>query len=189
MSNPYEATPDQQLVASPKALPPRQPPGLVGHIRVVAILMLVQGVLELLMAIYYVIFGILFGGMFGEAMMEHPDFQRGQAPPPEFMSAIMMGVPIVMGLVGFVVGVLHVYAGYRNFLFQNRTLGIIALVGGLASIMTIYCCPTSFMLFIYGAIVYLNESVAKAFAMAAQGYPADAILFTFSRQQHETPKD
>jgi len=190
MSNPYEAPSEQQPSASTKPLPPPQPPGLVGHIRIVAVLMIVQGVLELLIALYLLVFGVFFGATFGEAMMESPDFRQAQGPPPELMSGIMTATPIVMGCFGFAVGVLHLYAGYRNFLIQNRTLGIIALVGGLASIMTIYCCPTSFLLFIYGAIVYMNDSVVKAFAMSSNGYPADAILFTFSGYRHgEEKKD
>lgn len=185
MSNPYEATAAPTPLGTNKPLPPPEPPGLVGHVRIVAILMLVQGVLELLMAVYYVVFGLFFGASFSEAMLENPNFRQGQGPPPEVMSSIMTATPIVMGFFGFVVGVLHVYAGYRNFLFQNRTLGIIALVGGMASIMTVYCCPTSFVLFIYGAIVYMNDSVARAFAMSSEGYPADAILFTFSGYRYQ----
>jgi hypothetical protein len=180
MSNPYEAPIDYAPQATTKPLPPRELPGLVGHVRIVAILMIVQGVLELLMAIYFIVFGFFFGATLGEAMMKDPNFRQGQGPPPELMSAIMTATPIVMGSVGFIVGVLHIYAGFRNFLFQNRMLGIIALVGGMASIGTVYCCPTSFMLFIYGAIVYMNPSVVRAFGMAAEGYPSDAILFTFS---------
>jgi hypothetical protein len=142
------------------------------------------------MALYYIFLGIFFGATFGEAMMENSNFRQGQGPPPEVVSAIMTATPIVMGFFGFVVGVPHVYAGYRNFLFQNRTLGIIALVGGLASILTVYCCPTSFLLFVYGAIVYMNESVARAFAMGREGYPADAILYTFSGHRYnEKEKD
>lgn len=188
MSNPYEAPNDQVPQATTKPLPPPQPPGLVGHVRIVAILMIVQGVLELLLAIYFIVFGLFFGSTFGDAMMRDPNFRQGQGPPPELMSAIMTATPIVMGAVGFVVGVLHVYAGFRNFLFQNRMLGIIALVGGMASIGTVYCCPTSFMLFIYGAIVYMNASVTRAFDMAVEGYPSDAILFTFSGYRHTEEK-
>ncbi|MBP89010.1 MAG: hypothetical protein CMJ64_20235 [Planctomycetaceae bacterium] len=187
MSNPYA---DPQPTAPSKPLPPPQPPGLVGHVRIVAVLMLVQGVLELLMAIYYAVFGIFFGSTLGEAMMENSGMRQAQGPPPELMSAIMTATPIVMGFFGFIVGVLHVYAGYRNFLFQNRRLGIIALVGGMASIMTLYCCPTSFLLFIYGAIVYMNDSVVTAFAMTSEGYPPDAILVTFTGyRNNEQEKD
>lgn len=185
MSNPYESHFEPRALPANKPLPQQQPPGLVGHVRVVAILMIVQGILELLIAIYYVVFGIFFGSAFSEAMLQDPNFQQGQGPPPELMSGIMTATPIVMGFFGLAVGVLHVYAGYRNFLFRNRTLGIIALVGGLASIMTVYCCPTSFLLFIYGAIVFVNDSVSRAFAMAGEGYPTDAILFAFSGYRND----
>lgn len=185
MSNPYEAPTGKDPRDLNKPLPPAQPPGLVSQVRVVAILMMIQGVFELLFAIYLGVFGLFFGGMMGQMMREDPNFQRGGGPPPEFVEAMMTYMPVAMGVGGLLAGILHCYAGYRNFQFSSRTLGIVALVSGLLTISTFYCCPTAFALFIYGLIIYMNDQVAKAFEMTAEGYPPDAILATFSRYRYE----
>ena len=183
MSNPYEASSGGDPHTLNKPLPAAQLPGMVGHIRIVAILMMIQGVLELLMAVYYVCFGIFFGEAFSQAVIENQ--QGGNPPPREFVTTMMTVTVFVLGACGLIPGVLHCYAGYRNFLFSNRTLGMIALAGGIVSLGTIYCCPTSMALLIYGCIVYQNQQVGKAFALTAEGYPPDAILTTFSRYRYE----
>jgi hypothetical protein len=157
-------------------LPPAQEPGLVGHVRVVAILMMVQGTLEILMGFFWVTMAALFPTL--TSMMEG---QQNQPPPPEealwFIIVLYGGI----GVVHLVVGILHAYAGYHNYSFKRRTLGIVALSSGVGTLFGCYCLPTAVALSVYGLIVYLNGPVGRAFTMGDEGYPGDAILVTFSR--------
>ena len=116
-----------------------------------------------------------------EGLMDNPQFQQGNGPPPEVMINMMSwgygGVGVVVGIIG----VLSILAGYRNWKFKGRTLGIVSLVAGLGTILSCYCLPTSLALCIYGLIVYLNGPVAAAFRMGEEGYSGDEITMTFSR--------
>lgn len=149
---------------------------MVGHVRIIAILLIVQGVLELLVSLYYCAFGLFIGPSLTNAMMENSQMQPGGGPPREFMSTVMTATWIVMAACGLVPGVLHCWAGFRNFMFRGRTLGIIALISSVVSMGTVYCCPTSVALLIYGLIVYLNGYVARAFDLANAGRRPEEIL-------------
>ena len=125
--------------------------GLVDHVSIVAILLLVQGTLEL----FFALFGFAFMAMvfFG----------------PEKELAGMRGVAILLGGVSapaLLAGVLRIIAGVFNLRFRRRGLGLAALGLGLLTMITGYCAPSAIALSIYGLIVYLNESVTVAFAMA-----------------------
>jgi hypothetical protein len=100
------------------------------------------------------------------------------------VSWIYGGLGVVIGIIGL----LNIIAGYRNFKFKGRVLGIVSLVAGLGTIFTCYCAPTSLALTIYGLIVYLNAPVAAAFRMGEEGYSGDEIAMTFSPlRQGQTP--
>lgn len=188
MSNPYESP--FEVTAAPFAtsrpLPPPQAPGLVGQVRIVAILMIVQGVLELLMGCFLVGMSIMAVTVMKDAFANNPGMPPpGQGPSPEVMGNIVFGTYLAMGLGAFVLGLLHCYAGYQNFNFRGRVLGIVASLAGLGAVFTCYCLPTGIALCIYGLIVHCNPSVAAAFQMQAEGYSGDAILATFSRYYYE----
>jgi hypothetical protein len=70
-------------------------------------------------------------------------------------------------------------AGIRNYKFRGRTLGLIALGGGMVTVMTCYCAPTAIGLGVYGLITYLNPEVAQAFAMGEAGTSRDDILSAY----------
>ena len=192
MSNPYE-TPSG-LEAAPTVgdlpVPSQQPPGMVSQIRVVAVLMGLQGVLVGLLGAFLVCMGIFFGTALRQAMREDGGFQQGRGPSPDMLANILGGTYGGLGLLLLAIGIVHGYAAYRNFQFKGRTLGIVSLSMGILTAITIYCACTSIPLFIYGLIVYLNSSVASAFRMGDQGYSADTILSTFSpaRYNQQVPK-
>jgi hypothetical protein len=188
MSNPYESPPE--VISSPSAvsrpLPPPQPPGLVGHIRIVAILMIVQGVLELLMGFFLIGMSFMAVTVMKDMFANNPAMPPpGQGPSPEVMGNVLFGTYLSMGIAAFLLGLLHCYAGYQNFNFRGRMLGLIGSLGGLGAIITCYCLPTGIALCVYGLIVHFNASVAAAFQMQAEGFSADAILATFSRYHYE----
>ncbi|MDP6447260.1 MAG: hypothetical protein QF805_25920, partial [Pirellulaceae bacterium] len=63
MSNPYQATSlDESIPSHDLRLPPPREQGLVGQVRIVAILMVVQGALELVMGVFLVVIGLMARG-------------------------------------------------------------------------------------------------------------------------------
>lgn len=181
MSNPYEApTGDMPFEMGGRSLPPPQEPGMVGQIRIVSILMMVQGALDLLAGLGLIGMGFFMAFAMKEAMMENPQMQQGNGAPPEIMVNMVSwfygGLGVVIGLIG----ALCIFAGYRNWQYKGRTLGIVALVAGLGTIFSCYCAPTSLALCIYGLIVYLNAPASSAFRMGEEGFTGDEIAMTFS---------
>jgi hypothetical protein len=69
----------------------------------------------------------LFVGVAMPVMMEAPELQQGDAPPPEFMFDILSWTYVGLGAVAGIIGALNVFAGYRNWKFKGRVLGIVAL--------------------------------------------------------------
>jgi hypothetical protein len=188
MSNPYESPYyEPEKVADPsRTLPQPQQPGLVGQVRIVAVLMIVQGVLELITGAFLIVMSFLAGTVMKDVFANNPNIPpEGKGPSPEVMSNILFGTYAIMGISGLLLGVLHVFAGYRNFDFRGRALGIVGATAGLAAAVTCYCLPTGLALCIYGLIVYLNQSVEMAFRTRSEGYPSEAILVTFSRYHFE----
>lgn len=181
MSNPYESPPgDLPTPDGTGQLPPPQEPGLVGQVRIVSILMMVQGALDLFVGLGLVGMAVFMGVAMRDAMMENPQLQQGNGPAPDVMVDIMSYSYGGLGLVIAIIGALNIYAGYRNWKFKSRALGIISLVAGIGTIFTCYCAPTSIALCIYGLIVYLNGPVSAAFLMGEEGYSGDEITMTFS---------
>lgn len=157
---------------------------MVSHVRVLAALMLAQGVLALLAGLMYGGMGLFMKFGMAEMMKNDPQLQQG-GPPPEQMVAIMTWTYVGMGVVAGVIGLLHVYAGFRCWQFKERSLGMVSLVVGLAAVLTCYCAPTSFALAIYGVVVFLNPSVEEAFRMGDAGVPPDEITLAFSKARYQ----
>jgi hypothetical protein len=152
--------------------------GLVGHVRVLGILMLVHGVLALLCGLLFIAMAIFFPMIF--AAMEPPPNARAGEPSPEFIAGIAGGVYGTIGLITLIAGGLQIYAGYQTYLFRKRQLGIIALIVGVGASLSCYCSITAIGLLIYGLFVFLNASVKEAFELGAQGYPPDQIDAMFN---------
>ena len=142
--------------------------GLARQVTVVAILMMVQGGLEMLMGIFFVIFG---GAMAVYARQEA--VQQGLA---------FGGVSGAMGMAGMVTGLLHVVAGWQSYFFRRRWLGFLALFTGLGSMLTCYCFPTALVLMIYGLIVYASAQTAWAFELGRRGMSREQILMALYTQ-------
>jgi len=150
-----------------------QGPGLVRHVVPVAILMLVQGALELLIGILLVAAAVLVPMMIPGAFGDHT-----KAPVP--IGWIMAATYGAMGGGGLVSGVLHIVGGILGLRFRRRMVGIVALAVGMAgSLFTCYCSPTAIGLGIYGLVTYLNPAVIAAFALGDAGVPAADIRARF----------
>ncbi len=145
------------------------------QIKVVAILMMIEGVLEGLMGIFLCV----MGPVMMELLKSTPTPPHGAgAPPPELFGAIY----IAMGIPTLLAGIIKVVAGIRNVSFKSRTLGFIGLGSGLLSFASCYCIPTALGVGIYGLIVYINEKSAQAFQMGDSGMPGDQIVATLDAQ-------
>ena len=187
MSNPYESPNFDSPSGSESPGPSSSgavPSGMVQQVRVIAILNAVQGLLELMMG------GLLvFAGVMMLAMEDNPEFQRAmeqQQDPAaaEIMPYMWIGYTVIGALL-IASGIFRMIAGFTNWKFRGRIMGIASMVVGLVSVIGCYCAPTSLAVLVYGMIVYLNPSVAQAFQMGSEGVPGDRILFEFSpyRQQ------
>jgi hypothetical protein len=85
-----------------------------------------------------------------------------------------------LGLLVLLGSALHIVAGIRNYGYRSRTLGIVALITGMATtLVTCYCAPTAIAIGVYGLVCYLNPSVTQAFQMVATGRPKSEVLTWF----------
>jgi hypothetical protein len=172
MENPYQS-PEEPSVAGWG--PNQRPQGLVGHIRVLAILMIVQGSFEVLMALLYGTMAVVMGSVMSQPGMQQ---QQGGPPPEQFfwITLVMYGAFAIAALIA---AILHIVAGIKNYRFRGRVLGIVALAGGALTLFTCWCLPTAIGLGVYGLIVYLNGPVTEAFRMGEDGCSPDKILSAF----------
>jgi len=169
-ANPYSAPyPGQYLP------PPGSGYGWVQQIRVVAILNCVQGGLECLLGTMLVGMGIFLPIMIGMDNNNRAFRNNGQAGSEWVLLAIYGG----FGAVVLAAGILRFYAGWQNFKFRKRVVGIVSFCCGLVSMLGCYCAPTAIGMLVYGLIVYLNPAVQAAFVMGEQGLSPDEILNSF----------
>jgi len=165
MSNPYESP--QDFSRAPVDLPPAAgSSSTVVKVRVLAILMIVQGALEALAGLMVTGMGLFFYFYLGPQMIAQQQQQSGPPPP---MWVFLIYLPFGIALLA--VAALRIYAGFCNLSFKGRTLGIIAISCGLATALTFYCAPTAIGLMIYGLIVYLDGNVTQAFKDVEAGLP------------------
>ena len=171
MENPYQS-PLAPLGSSNSMNPFQRRCGLVHHVRVVAILMIVQAALEFLAAL-----GLGALAVYMPIMLRQMPHQP--APPEQPAMWILPLVYSGMAATALVASVLHLWAGLRNYRFRGRTLGIVALACGMLTVLTCYCVPTAVAIGVYGLIVYLNPEASEAFRMGEAGCEPTEILATF----------
>jgi hypothetical protein len=146
---------------------------MVGQVTAVAILMIVQGVLEIGIGLLLLVMSVFIPMMMEEAVKQQP-----QPPPPgldAFPLQVMTTVYAAMASAGILAGIIHIIGGIMGLRYRGRTLGIVALLLGLVSVATCYCSVTTIGLAVYGLIVYFNADVAHAFELASQGMPVSEI--------------
>lgn len=165
MTNPYESPDD--FSHTPFQLPSAASnSSTIGKVKVLAILMIVQGALEVLLSLLLAGTGVFLYFTTYQIMAAQ---QRASGGPPPPAWIFLIQVPI--GLLVLAAAAIRIYAGIRNLSFKGRTLGIIAISCGLVTSLTMYCAPTGIGLMIYGLIVYLDGNVAKAFKDVEAGLP------------------
>jgi|GEM_PF-6767247 len=131
-NNPY-ASPEP--APSPLGPPCSQLSGWARHVRIVARLLVLQGVLEL--------------GPAGMAWL----LLLKKKPDAQLLILPMLFLPV-----------LKIVAGRRNGHFRDRAIGIVALATAPLFGPMFICFPTAVLLAIYGLFVYFTDDAKHAFA-------------------------
>jgi hypothetical protein len=184
MINPYQppAFDARQFQDAPSYTPGSEAYGWVKQVRTFAVLNAVQGALEIPV-------GLMMSGMsvFLPTLARLDRNANGnngdQGQIDTWMLWLMAGIYLAIGLPVLASGILRIVAGVKNYRFGGRTLAMVSLILGMASMLTCYCAPTAMGLFVYGLILHMNPAVKAAFEMARQGRTAPEILAAFSPEQ------
>lgn len=142
--------------------------GKARYVPWVAIMMIIHGALMLVAAVGLIGMIIFFVPQLSEQIEQQQRMQRQQNPnapqlPPNSMSTILSITYGAMSACLFVIGGLGIFAGIRNYGFQNRILGIVTMVLNMVSILFCWCLPFSIGLLIFGMIIYLSPEADRAF--------------------------
>ena len=187
MSNPFSPPPlnsghfsdNTNPYQSPQQTPHYARRGMVNHVRVIVVLNAVQGILELIMGGFVTAMSVMFFAMKDKIIEE--------APPGvdmEFQHKIMVGGFGTVGGFVLLVAILRIWAAIANYRFKGRILGIVSLLAGLGTAMTVYCAPTSIGIAVYGLVVLFNQEVAEAFEMRKTAKSADEVLQHFNARPY-----
>ena len=178
--NPYAAGEPSEFGNPSAGVPDKR--GMVGHVPVVGILLIVQGVLQLLMGAYLLALPFFLSEFLDEQLQNNPALQQQQDFTPEQMKQIMLGTYLVMGAIGGVLSLVQIAGGIQTLRFRTRVFDIVALsAGGLLSpVAGCWCFPTALMLTIYGLIVLFNEPVKAAFNLVSSGQSPAEVKSLFA---------
>jgi len=159
--------------------------GMVGHAVAIGVLMIVQGVLDFLAGVAAAFYAFFMPGILAQAQQQAAQGGGQPSPPmPEHMGMIFAVGGGIVAIVMVALGLLTIYCGISVMKFQNRILTMVALSGGLITLFTCYCFPTSLILGAYGLIFLLNQPVTSAYAMRSEGRTVDEIRQVF----HSLPR-
>jgi hypothetical protein len=155
---------------------------VVGQVKVVGILMMVNGLI-------ITITGGVIAAVGPMMMAVAPPAAGGGAggglPPELFL--------VIYGILGGVIllcGVVNVFAGYRVMGLRNRILGIVALfLNSIPFLITCYCGLTIIPMMIYGLIVLFQPDVGRAFEYVAGGATPDEAVRKFTRRFDDVRDD
>jgi uncharacterized membrane protein HdeD (DUF308 family) len=177
MTNPYQtpAFDPKQFQDQPGYLAPSASDfGWVRQVRTFAILNAVQGMLEIPMGLFMTGMSAMFPTLMRMDKQRQADPANAMAE--ETMMWVVAGVYLAIGIPVLISGVLRVIAGVQNYRFKGRTLGLVSIIAGMATLFSCYCAPTAVGLLVYGLILHLNPAVRAAFELGRQGYSGDQIL-------------
>ena len=152
---------------------------MVPQVRIVAILMMIQGTFETLMGIYLLVMGFVMPGVM-EAQMQAQQ-QQMPADQQDVFNTAFVSYFFAAGGVSLLFGVLRLVAGIMGIQYRGRGLGLISHFAGLLLLATCYCFPTALALGVYGCIVYFNADVVQAFRMRQQGRTIQEIFTHFGQ--------
>jgi hypothetical protein len=138
--------------------------GLVGHVPIVAWMMIVLGLLEGLLAFAFVLLALISSIL----------------PPESGANPVMLAI-FYSGMAVFTLACAFVrlIAGLSVRRFRRRKLALAALGLGLLTVFTGACAPPAIGLAVYGLIVLFNDSVIGAFDLGEAGKTPSEIQAAF----------
>ena len=134
--------------------------GRVAQLPVLGILMAVHGGLLLALGLMNLATYLMMFPMMESIMTQSPDLSQGEAEG--FIWAVLAATGLASVASHFIPGILQIVAGVRVRKRKSRTLAIVGLVFGLASMLGCYCFPTSLAMLVWGMIVLLDPDVQVA---------------------------
>ena len=138
-------------------LPVGQTRGMVGQAIVVGVLMIIQGVLNLIACAADRVYAWFIPIMMEEMQQGAIRLGTDPSPLPDSLNTMIAGGGGILAGVLFVSGVLLVYAGYNVTQYRGWILALAALGLSLVTIFTCYCVLTSFAFAVYGLIFLLSR--------------------------------
>ena len=111
---------------------------MVNQVKVVAILMIVNGALVSFMGLFYTAMGPL---MCTVISLAPPGGAGGPKPDEKVAITAISGIYVVIGLPTLACGLLNIVAGIRSLSFRNRILALVALFSNIGTVFTCYCSP------------------------------------------------
>ena len=182
--NPYQ--PPRGAEPDPDAIPSRfdddfeehvdpRKIGKARYVRTVAVLLIIHGVLMLVAGFGLIGLMAFITPQLAQQIELQQQAQRQQNPnapqlTKEALATILYVVYGVFSAFLFLLGILDLYAGMRNYGYRSRTLGVISIVANMGSILFCWCLPFSIGLLIFGMIVYLSPEADRAFRWRSR-YP------------------
>lgn len=140
---------------------PAERSGKVGQLKTLGVLMIVHG--GLLLTMFAVgVFGVGLTGSITREMARDPALADGPLGA-DGIGAMLYAIYGLIAVIGLVVGALQIAAGVQVMRKRARRLAFVALIAGLASLITVYCAPTGLALSIWGMILLSRPEVTDAF--------------------------
>jgi|GEM_PF-5848295 len=138
------------------------------HIRLIAVLLVLNGLACLAMAAV-----LLVGPLLDSVEWLPSPEDAGQPSVSPWPALILFGF---LSMTMLSIGSLQIAAGLRTFWFRGYWLGIAGLCSCLLSILSCYCIVTSWPLMLYGLLIYLQPSSRRIFAFRSAGWTTDQLL-------------
>lgn len=178
--NPYHPSEQETTKSAPSVLemPPGMQRGFVSQVPILGVLMIVQGVMNVLAGATVGLYSIFMPTFIEEFQREAAAKGQANEMPPDFAMILTIGGSAIAVLIGLL-GILVVWSGIRVIQYRSHTLAIVMLCASMLTLFTCYCFPTSFALAIYGMIVLLNSPVRFAFDLRSQGHQVVDIQRAF----------
>ena len=151
----------------------------VRQVSVVASLMIVQGALMVLFALFCAGYALFVDNI--ETLLPAQEQAEFRKALPEGQRVILTSMFGLIGGASGILSILFITAGCMNLGLHYRGFGIATLLMGLGTMLTCYCAITGVPLTIYGLIIYFNPAVGEAFRMRKSGMTKQEVLATFVR--------
>lgn len=158
-NSPYASTSQQ----SPQSMPFYETDAYVKQLPVVGTLVIVQGVLEGLMAVMGIVMVVAMGLLSGQAQFQKEMQNVGPGASPVFLIIVYGAIAVVMS----VIAIVRIASGVMILRRKNRMFAIVSTILCIGSVFTCYCGPTSIAICVYALIILLHPTVERAFAMRA----------------------